>query len=199
MHDAVGAERGQQCCALARDGQHQHRIGAAGAIDHGLRQLRAAGDQDLRAIGRRLARRMAGHHAGNGAACGFEHLQMLAQPLAWAAGNPDRFALAGGTGIGLQGEVQLGGVVQQALFEQALEYGTQPGRARAHALGQADPLPRQQGRRYHGHHLTGAARLGQQAGGGAALLADGHAIRRQGVAIASGCAGRRVRPSGQRQ
>ena len=125
VDDRVGPDFGQQWHRFARQRQHQHgTFLVCCAVDHGLRPFRAAGDKQLRTVRRCLARSMAGHNAADGAASTFEHLQMFLQPGARAAGHPEGFAAAG---IGLQGKVQLCRIVQQALFEQAFEHGTQPG------------------------------------------------------------------------
>jgi hypothetical protein len=82
--------------------------------------------------------------------------------------------------LGLQCKVQRGRLVEQPLFQQALQHGAQPGRTGGRALGQRDLVPGQGARRHHGHHFgTGAAWLRQQGRRRAAVLAHALAVGRQ--------------------
>jgi hypothetical protein len=67
-------------------------------------------------------------------------------------------------GVGAEREVQLLGLVQQLLFQQAGQGGAQPRRARAHAARQLHAVPGQLGGGQHRHHLDAAPGGGQQVG-----------------------------------
>ena len=151
----------------------EHGVGVFGLAQH-LAFLASAG----RGAGSELR-----HHAIGRAARGLQRLQGLAQPGAVAYGHPGR---AAGLRARLQGKVQLGRVVEQLLFQQAVEHGAQPRALRQRARGQRHALPGQGAHRHHGHHFAGAARVGQQGGAGAGLLGGVVAVDRERVAVVGG-------------
>ena len=92
-----------------------------------------------------------------------------------------------GAGARLQGKVQLGGVVEQLVFQQTLQHRAQARRLLAcpqrHALGQLHALPGKRPRRHHGHHLaTRPGGLGQQRRRGTGMAKFGMAVGGQRVA-----------------
>lgn len=143
---------------------------------------RAQGEVVGRSAGGGAGREL-GHHPLHRAAGRFQGLQRGAQPGPVAHRDPGGRA---GAGPGLQREMQRGGIVQQALFEQPFEHGAQARRLRAGTGRQGDALPRQGACRHHGHHLAGAARVGQQRGGRVRVSCGGVAVGGQRVAVLGG-------------
>ena len=78
------------------------------------------------------------NHTGDGALRGFQRLQMLPQPGFVAHRNPDgcSFGRTGG-----QCQVQVGGVIQQPVFQQILQHQAQAWRAQTHPFGQINSMP----------------------------------------------------------
>ena len=107
-----------------RERQHGDAVVCPLAAQNHLRVVRGADGKDFSAATGGGARGKFRHHARYGAACCLQRLQVVAQPAAVAHGHPHRAASAGAR---LQGKVQLGGVVQQAVFQQAFQNGAQAG------------------------------------------------------------------------
>ena len=192
-HGGLGLHvgRGQ---GLAQAGLQQRQ--RAGAPGQGLRAaVRAAADQQLRALGLagevelQLARLGAalGDDARHRPAGGVQRLQVRGQPAAVAHGHPGGAARAG---VGVECEVQLLGLVQQLLFQQAGQGGAQPRRARADAARQLHAVPGQLGGGQHRHHLDAAPGGGQQVGRGGAVRAQVLAVGGRGPGVAGSRAGR---------
>ena len=119
------------------------------------------------------------------------------EPGLVAGGNPAGLACAC---LRLQGQVQLGGLVEQALFQQPVEHGAQAHMSapasRRHAMGEADQMPGQGLVRHHGNRLAGAARIGQQACGGVAMPVGAQAVTAECVGVFASGARRQMKNQG---
>ena len=175
-----------------RQRQHGHALFGTMAGEHHVGLFgRAQGTQLGLAAGRGAGRKF-GHHAGHAAACGLQCLQVFAQPGAVAHGHPHRLAsLRAALCAGLQRKVQLAGIVQHAVFEQAFEHRAQPGRLLAgtqrHTGRNGHALPRQRPCGHYSHDLAaGAGGLGQQGSGCGGVLEGGMAVCRERVGVLGG-------------
>jgi len=96
----------------------------------------------------------------------------VAMPLRAQFSAPGRKERAG-LGVGFEREVQALGLVEQVLFEQAVEHRAQPGGAAHAALGQRDAVPREGGGRNAEHDFAARGQERQQR---AALVAQRNAV-----------------------
>ena len=115
---------GEQGGTAGRQRQHGHAARASeqqpGVVGIAHRLQRSRG----RGAGRRG--RQLRHDAGGGASGLLQRGKPSAEPSPVAGGDPDRLP---GTRLRLDGEMQLGRVVKQLLFEQAVKHAAQPGGA----------------------------------------------------------------------
>lgn len=166
--DDGGVQRQAVRQGQARAGQRQ-RDHAVSVAHRELRRLGLARDlQQRRRVGR--LRREFGNDAHHAPASGFEPLHDAAQPDAVAGRDPHRLA---GLGVGREREVQGFRVVEQVLFEQAVEHGAQFRGAAHAAFGQRDAVPRQRRGRDAERDLGARRQQRQQR---AALVAQGDAV-----------------------
>ena len=174
----VGVQPGEGHAGRSQGQQHHALVGAGGGGQQGVFGAGAQHQHGVGGAGGEL-----GHHAGHGAARGLQGLQCVAQPGAVANGHPGAGA---GACAGLQREMQLCGVVQQAVFEQAFQHVAQARAVRPHAGGQGHALPGQRAHRHQGHDLAGAPHGGQRAGGRGAVARGLVAVCAERVAVFGG-------------
>jgi hypothetical protein len=165
-HGGVQRQPGGERQPGARERQRDHAVGIA---HRELRRLGFAGDLQQRRTVRGL-RREFGNDAHHAPPRRLQPLHQRAQPDAVAGRHPDRRA---GLGRGFERKVQGLGIVEQMLFEQAVEHGAQLRRTAHAALGQRDAVPRQR----RGRNAERDFRAGrQQREQRAAMVAQGDAV-----------------------
>jgi len=144
----VLGQGGQQRQRRGRQRQHCDAVGA--------REDQAG----MFGFAQRIQRRTAfgsefGHDPRNGPAGRFKCLQGVVQPGVIAGGDPCRRL---GARLGLQREMHRLGLIEQLVFDQALQHAAKARRASIDAFGQLHAVPGQHVRRHDRHHFAACSR-----------------------------------------